>query len=188
MSMQPPPPMSYDEPPPKKETNWWLIGCGGCLGLVLLGAIAGGLIFMGAMKKVKSSDAYAYALSSVQGSPEVQEKLGTPIVAGKYAAGTYQDSNETGSAGFFFQVQGPKSGGKAIYAAQKQGGKWQVISLVVVVDATGETIELVKQNTSSTPSNASSEDEKAEDGDDDAAAAAEASAPEQTTPEAAPAQ
>src|SRR4051812_35845591 len=98
MSMPPPPIAPAPGALPPKKTNWWLIGCGGCLGVILLGVLIAVGIYFAAAKAVKSSDAYALAVKNTQDSPEVQEKLGTPITAGSMATGAVKVTNDSGVA------------------------------------------------------------------------------------------
>lgn len=136
---------------PPKKTNWWLIGCGGCLGLIVIGVIAAGAIFFAAMKAVKSSDAYALALKNTQESAEVQEKLGTPITAATFASGAVSVNNNTGTAALFFSVTGPKGGGKVIYEGTKQGGEWKTVKHQVIIDGSSVAIDLVQPAPPSAP-------------------------------------
>lgn len=144
MSMPPPPVTPAPGALPPKKTNWWLIGCGGCLGLIVVIAIAAGAIFFMAMKAVKSSDAYVLALKTTQDSPEVQEKLGTPITPATFASGAVSVTNNTGTAALVFSVTGPKGGGKVIYQATKQDGEWKPTQHIVTIDGSGEVIDLQK--------------------------------------------
>lgn len=54
-----PPPISSKTPDPKKSTNCWVVGCGGCLGmlalLILIGMVIGRLVMVEPFKPVELS-------------------------------------------------------------------------------------------------------------------------------------
>ena len=70
---------------PQKKTNWWLIGCGGCLGLVILGMLGFGAIFYGVIKVIKSTEPYKTALTAASNSPQALA-VGTTTNAGSAVA------------------------------------------------------------------------------------------------------
>ena len=138
--MPPPTP----EVPPAKKKNWWLIGCGGCLGLIVLGIIAGGALFFGIVKVIKSTEPYQTAVSVASNSPEVQDKLGTPITPGFMPQGNVNSHNSTETANLTIPLKGPKGSGNVHYAATKEDGKWNVSDFTVTIDGSEEKINLAK--------------------------------------------
>ena len=136
---QPPPPVGA---PPPKKTNWVLIGCGGCLGLIILGAIAGVAIFFGVLKVIKSSDAYQTALNGAVNSPLVQEELGTPITAGMMPQGSVNTTNDTGNADLTIPISGPKAEASIHYRATRANSVWTVSEHKVTVKGSGKEIDL----------------------------------------------
>jgi hypothetical protein len=140
------PPGAPAPPPQPKKTNWWLWGCGGCLGLIVLGLIGIGAIFYGAMSIIKGSESYQTAYAAAAKSPEVQAELGTPITAGFMPQGNVNSSglgdSATTTADLTIPLKGPKGTGRLHYAASKSGGKWDVSDLTVTIDGNGKKIQL----------------------------------------------
>jgi hypothetical protein len=146
MDPTPPPPPASGYPAPKSGggKKWVLFGCGGCLALIVLGAIAvGGLVFFvfGAIKK---SDVYADALKRAQSSPQVQTALGTPIEDGMWVSGSVNTTNDSGHAELTSPLSGPKAQGALVLKADKAaGGPWTYSVLEVQVTG-GEKINLLE--------------------------------------------
>lgn len=143
MSPSPIPPI-----PSARKTNWWLLGCGGCLTLIVLGFLAGGAIFYGVMKVIKSTEPYQTALAGATNSPEVQAELGTPIQPGFMVQGAVNSNisggTTTETADLTIPLKGPKAAGRVHYAATKSDGKWDVRDFTVTVDGTNKTIPLAQ--------------------------------------------
>ncbi len=121
-------------PAPKKSSSgkWVLIGCGGCLGLIVLAVVASVAIYFAAMNVIKKTDVYETALKRAQSSSEVQSALGTPIETGWTFAGSVNYNNGAGSADFTAPLTGPKGGGTLIVKADKSSGTaWQYSTLEV---------------------------------------------------------
>jgi hypothetical protein len=139
--------MSPPQPPlpSPSKTNWWLIGCGGCLGLLLIGALGFGALFFGVMKVIKSSDPYKIAVDGAIRSPEVQAELGTPITTGWMIQGSVNSNISNGvtneTANLTIPLKGPKASGSLHYAAARTGDKWDVSDYSVTA-ASGKTIHL----------------------------------------------
>lgn len=140
-----PPPPAAGYPPPQSGggKKWILFGCGGCLALIVLGAIAvAGLVFFvfGAIKK---SDVYAEALKRAQSSPQVQAALGTPIEDGMWVAGSVNMSNDTGHAEITSPLSGPKAQGALVLKADKATGSPWSYSVLEVQIPGAEKIDLL---------------------------------------------
>ena len=121
-------------PAPKKSGSgkWVLIGCGGCLGLIVLGVIASVAIYFAAMNVIKKTDVYETALKRAQNSTEVQAALGTPIETGWTFAGSVNYNNGSGRADFTAPVTGPKGEGTLTVKASKSSGTaWEYSTLQV---------------------------------------------------------
>lgn len=144
MSIPTPPPAV----PPVKKTNWWLIGCGGCLSLIVLGIIGCVALFFGVTKVIKSTEPYKTAVSVATNSPEVQAKLGTPIKPGWMIQGSVNSNISNGvnteTANLTIPLKGPKASASLHYAASRNGTKWEVSEFTVTVDGSGETISLAQ--------------------------------------------
>ncbi|MDR3403407.1 MAG: cytochrome c oxidase assembly factor Coa1 family protein [Chthoniobacter sp.] len=140
--------MSTETPPipPVKKTNWWLIGCGGCLSLIVLGIIAGGAIFFGVMKVIKSTEPYKTAVAGATNSPEVQAELGTPIEPGFLPQGNVNSDTSGGTttetANLTIPLKGSKASGSLHYAAKKTGADWEVSDFTVTVEGGGKKIHV----------------------------------------------
>ena len=133
-------------PVPTKKTNWWLIGCGGCLGLIVLGLIGGAVLVFGVTRVIKSTEPYTTAVSAAMNSPAVQARLGTPIQPGFLPQGNVNSHTSNGvtteTADLTIPLKGPKASGHVHYAASREGAKWEVRDFTVTVDGTGEQIKL----------------------------------------------
>jgi hypothetical protein len=109
-----------------------LVGCGGCLGLIVLGVIFSVGAYFVALQFIQKSDVYQEALKRVQNSAEVQAALGTPIATGWSFSGSVNYSNGAGTASFTVPVTGPKGEGiLAVQADKKPGAAWQYSTLEV---------------------------------------------------------
>jgi len=135
MNSPPPLPGSVPAPVPAQKSNggkWVLIGCGGCLGLIVLGAVFSIGIYFAAMQVIQKTDVYGDALKRVQNSDEVQAALGTPITTGWAFSGSVNYNNDSGNANFTVPVNGPKGGGSLnVKADKKAGAAWQYATLEV---------------------------------------------------------
>lgn len=117
--------------PPIPDTSkggtkkWVLLGCGGCLGLVIVGGIAMAAIFYFAMGALKKSDVFGDALKRAQSSAEVQQALGTPVDTGWLLQGSLNYHNDDGNADLTIPLKGPKGEGTLkVKADKKDGTPW----------------------------------------------------------------
>jgi hypothetical protein len=142
----PPSPPPFPQTAPPKKTNWWLIGCGGCLTLIVLAIIGGGAIFLGVVNVIKSTEPYKTAVTAATNSPEVQEELGTPIEPGFMPLGSVNTNSAGGvtteSADLTIPLKGPKASGSLHYAAKKSVGEWEVSDFTVTVEGSGKKIHV----------------------------------------------
>lgn len=107
-----PPSQPPQIPQQKSGKKWWFIGCGGCLGVVVLGGLAFvAFIFLGVSAVIKSTDAYAEGKKRATESPAVQAAIGTPIEEGTMWGGSVSNTNGEVKADFKIPLTGPK--GKA---------------------------------------------------------------------------
>lgn len=117
-------------PQKSSSAKWWLLGCGGCLGLTLLGLLAFGGMFWGIFSTVsgviKNTEVYASSLSKAQASPAVQEALGTPIEEGFMFQGSINVDGNSGNADFSVPLKGPKGEAKLVVTARRASANpWQ---------------------------------------------------------------
>jgi hypothetical protein len=137
------PPSQPGMPQQKSSKKWWFLGCGGCLGLILLGMLGFGAIFYVAMTAIKKSDAYAEAAKRAKASPALQEAIGTPMEEQFWATGGIQsDLNGSGTADFIIPLTGPKGTAVVTVKASKAAGSgtWEY-SVMEAIVATGPKAE-----------------------------------------------
>lgn len=128
--MNPPPPLPSIPPPvPAQKSSagkWVLVGCGGCLGLIVIGAVFSFGIYFFAMSVIQKTDVYRDAFKRAQDSAEVQNALGTPITTGWTFSGSVNYTNGSGTANFTVPITGPKGEGTMTVKANKSPGTdWQ---------------------------------------------------------------
>ena len=128
---------------PKKSSGalkWVLIITVVCL-LVCSGLVAG--IFSLATGMMKSAGPYQDAVAQVSANPEVQERLGTPIEVGLVPQGNLHTNGDgSGTAAMALPISGPKGSGVVDVRATRSGGKWEIETLIVRVEKTGEVIDV----------------------------------------------
>ncbi len=122
--------------------NWKLL-----LGLIVLittlivAAVAGLVFFV--VSLLKGSDVAKGAVARAQSSPAVVQHLGAPIEAGWWASGSINLSGDSGDAKLTLPILGPKGKGKLYLIAEKRAGTWSYTLLQVVIDGSGEKIDLL---------------------------------------------
>ncbi len=132
-----PPPFPSSAPPPlpvqkSSAGKWVLIGCGGCLGLIVVSVVSSVILFFFTMNVIKKTDVFEDAFKRVQNSAEVQQALGTPIANGWSFSGAVSYANGSGTANFTVPVTGPKGEGTLIVKAEKSpGAAWEYSTLEV---------------------------------------------------------
>lgn len=125
--------------------NWkWLVPVG-CLGTLILLVGFAGLVFLGVMGMVKSSDAYRQALSKARDSPAAVAVLGEPIGEGFFTTGSLNVTGPSGTAELAIPIFGPKGKGTIYVEARKSLGEWSFSKLVVETEADGKRIDLLNQ-------------------------------------------
>jgi cytochrome oxidase complex assembly protein 1 len=135
--MESPPPFPSSTPPPipaekSSGRKWVLLGCGGCLGLVVLSVVCSVGFYFAVMNVIQKTDVFQQAFQRVQSSSEVQAALGTPIATGWAFSGSVNYKNDSGTADFTIPVAGPKGEGILIVKANKlSGAAWQYSTLEV---------------------------------------------------------
>lgn len=129
-------------PPPGSGRKWIFWGCGGCLTLVIIGAIAVGLFFSYAMKTIKGTEIYSKALDAAKSSPEVQEAMGTPIEADWMIQGSVNTQGGRSDASLLIPISGPKGKGSVDATASKTGEVWNYTRLQAQLPD-GKTVDLL---------------------------------------------
>lgn len=124
-------------------------GCGKILlilGLlvVIVGAGIGVAIYYGyryAEQKLKASEAYAMALTSLKNSPAATEKLGEIKETG-FPLGSFNENGDgTGAAAFRISVTGTKASGYYIVAMSRRNNKWRLLTGKLNLD-NGEVVNI----------------------------------------------
>jgi hypothetical protein len=142
MEAQIPPPL-----PPDRSTTWWQRNwkwfIPTSLGAVVLfiGLIV--LIVAVVFGMLKSSDVYKQALAETRINPYVQEALGSPIEEGLLVMGNFNVNGSSGHADLAIPVSGPQGNGTIYVVASKSAGQWATLKLVVDIEATNESIDLL---------------------------------------------
>jgi hypothetical protein len=112
--------------------------------LIVLGVIAGGAIFMGAMKIIKSTEPYKTAVAAAINCR--RSKARHPHRTGFMPQGNVNSNTSNGetreTADLTIPLKGPKASGSVHYAATKNGSTWEVSDFTVTIDGTGEKISL----------------------------------------------
>ncbi len=181
-------PPSFTQPPqapaPKKTWLLWVIIP--VVGLLVCCGVCGGLfygVFQGVVAAIKSSDAYKTALVQVQQDPVVKEKLGEPITDTGMPMGNFKVENNSGSADFTFDVEGPKGKGTVAVDAAMSAGTWRLTSLSITF-ADGEEHEIAVGGGEEPPADEpAAKEPAAEDPPIEMDPAAEEPASEESSPE-----
>jgi len=147
MVMQKPPPLPQSLPP-KKPTTWWQRNWKwfvpvGCLGLLAIFTGFVVLIVTIVFGMMKSSDVYKGALARAKTNPGVEMALGTPIEEGLFVMGNININGSSGEADLAIPISGPNDKATLYVVAEKSGGRWIFLTLVVEIKSTGERIDLM---------------------------------------------
>jgi hypothetical protein len=137
-------------PAPKKSSaKWWVLGCGGCLGVIVLGA-AGfvAFIFFVVTTAIKSTDAYTDAKNRAMESPQVRAAIGEPITEGTMFGGNVSNVNGKVSADFKIPLEGPNGKADVIVVGTKESDSspWEY-SVLHVVLPDGTKVDLKQTGT-----------------------------------------
>ncbi len=113
--------------------NWKWVVPTGCLGLLLSCGCLGALIFGAAFQSLRSASVVVEAVALAKQSPEVRQVLGENIQAGLAVSGSFQSSNDRGSADVSIPLDGSKADGTLHVEAYKDGEQWKFTQLQVDV-------------------------------------------------------
>ena len=143
-AMDTPPPIPVLPPPPipatpkSSPTKWVLLGCGGCLGLIVVFGLCAAAIAWFAIGTIKSTDFYTEVMRRAENSPQVREALGTPMESGWSFQGSVNYDNGNGTASLSLPISGPKGSGTLKAEATRQSGQpWQYSVLEMQVEGGG---------------------------------------------------
>ena len=140
-------PPSQPPAPQKSSKKWWFLGCGGCLGVIVLGLLVIGFFVTSIIGVIKKTDAYAGALQRAQNSAELQAAIGTPMEPSYWVLGSIKTENGAESTEFAIPVTGPKGAAAVTVKASRPAGAtaWEYSVLEALVasgDRKNETINL----------------------------------------------
>jgi hypothetical protein len=124
-------------------------GCGKAIvillviGLVLIGLAGGGVYYAYRVlgDKLRSSEAYTVAVSTLKSDPTVADKLGAITDTGFPLGAFHEDMNGTGDAAYHLSVKGTKANGTYDVAMTRRAGKWYLQTGKVTL-ADGETFNV----------------------------------------------
>ncbi len=134
--------------PPPQQLSWLSrnMGCvlgGGCLAVVLAGALFFFAVFGIAFGAMRSSDVYRVAMSTASSNTTVIAELGTPIEAGWFVSGNVNTSGSTGRANLSIPISGPRGKGTITAEATKAGGTSTFSTLNVAFDSKPTPVDLL---------------------------------------------
>lgn len=125
-------------------TNPWTCGVGGCCaGCIILPIAVVSIFGVGVFGFLRSSDAFQLAIEQARNHPEVIQRLGEPIEAGWIVSGNLQIDDKTSRADMQIPVSGPDGSGKLHVKARKIDGEWSFEELVLYLDDSSESIDLL---------------------------------------------
>ena len=125
-----------------RNWKWFLpVGSVGALALFVGFAV---LIMSLVFGMMKSSDAYKDAVSKAKAHPSVEEALGSPIEEGLFVTGQINVSGPSGRANLAIPISGPDGEGRIYVVASRSAGEWTFSTLLVEIDETEETINLLE--------------------------------------------
>lgn len=142
-----PPPLPSAHPRGWWSRHWkWVVPLLGALLLALFAGVV--LLFMSALfGMIKSSDAYQQALQKARANPAVVQALGEPIEEGWFTMGNISVNGPSGEANLQIPISGPKGEGDIYLEATKSAGQWNYSTLLVRVDGSDRSIDLMPAQT-----------------------------------------
>jgi cytochrome oxidase complex assembly protein 1 len=124
--------------------NWkWFIPTG-CLTMVVLAVVCVAAIVFTVFGAIKSTEVYKSAVARAKADKRVTEALGAPVHEAWYLAGNTNVSGGSGAADLSIPISGPKAKGTIYAVATKSAGRWEFSKLVVKIENTAETIDLIE--------------------------------------------
>jgi hypothetical protein len=144
MSESVPPPLPVKLPKTWWERYWmWVAIVGGVALLVaIIGGSMAGMNFI--TGKLRESEPYRFAMSTVQQDATVAAALGSPITATKMISGNFNKFNDQSFINLAIPISGPKGSGVLQVVASKTDGDWSYSTLQVFVADTKQVIPLRK--------------------------------------------
>jgi hypothetical protein len=137
----------FSAPPPPPRGSWWsrnwkwVVPLGCLLPILLLGSCVAGIAWF-AVSAIRTSEPYRDALERARTNPEVIQRLGSPIEPRWWLTGSFDLSNDDGSADIKIPISGPKGDAFIAVEGTSRNGRW-TYTLMTVETATGPTIDLL---------------------------------------------
>jgi len=116
---------------PPRVRNW-----------LLLAVLLGMLIPLIAQLMARRSDAYRLAVATAHSSPLFAQTLGAPAKEAWFSGGAIQYGNPA-RAELTIPVEGSRHNGDLRAVAVKEDGRWKLMELTLVLDQSGERIDLL---------------------------------------------
>ncbi len=121
------------------QKKWAMAGL-----IIIAAAIVLICVFIVAMMAMfKQSVAYEMSFERAVNHPLVIEQLGTPIEDGFFMTGNISVNGPSGEANISFPISGPNGSATVYSYAEKHLGEWEILEMLVEIDATGERIQIV---------------------------------------------
>lgn len=142
-----PPPLPVTQRSGWWSRHWkWAVPLLSAFVLTMFAAVI--LLFMSAVfGMMKSSDAYKHALREARTNPAVAQALGEPIEEGWFTMGNISVNGPSGEANLQIPISGPKGEGDIYLEATKSAGQWNYSTLLVRVDGSDRSIDLLPAQT-----------------------------------------
>ena len=115
----------------------------GCLTLILLMIVFGGVTIGIVTASFRNSEVYKQAMAQASSHPQVRESIGEPLKAGWFVFGELKVGSGTGSANFSIPVSGPRGHGRIRVIAYRNNDVWRFTLLQVYVQNTSQNIDLL---------------------------------------------
>lgn len=103
-----------------------------------------GAIFLGITGIFRGSDIAAESLALAEQNEEVTAVLGRPLEYGWWVSGSLNYTDNSGDADMTMPISGPRGSGRMIIRATREEGVWDYRLLVVIIDDTGQEIDLLR--------------------------------------------
>jgi len=125
------------------QRNWMWVVPVGCLGLIVLLVLFVAGIGVAVFSAMRSSDAYADAVSAARGDCELQQVIGAPIEPGWLPSGSIEVSGPSGEADISIPLSGPSGEAELFVVATKSAGEWSFDRLEAETSDGSERLDLL---------------------------------------------
>lgn len=113
------------------------------LAVVLLAALGAGFFFS-IMSLMRNSTPVEMGLKIAETNQALIGRIGQPIKAGWYMAGSIEVNENTGSADMSMPLSGPKGSGRLYLEASKHAGLWTLDVLEFVAEGSHQPLNLLE--------------------------------------------